>query len=75
MRYAILNDSIIVNIIAADIGFVKTYYPNAIKCPENVGMDDVFLTNSFYRPTFTYSVIDGLTNSFYTNVEIIPVWS
>lgn len=55
-RYAIINEAIIENIIVADEKFIKNNYPNAVQCPENIGVGDgydgeKFYSNQIYLPS------------------------
>lgn len=46
MRYAIIENEIIINIIVADKKFIKDNYPNAIEC-EGFGVGDKFIDGEF----------------------------
>lgn len=46
-KYAQINDSIIVNIFIADEELVGANYPNAIQCPDFVGVGDSFIDGVF----------------------------
>lgn len=46
MRYAIVENEIIVNVIVADETFIKENYPDAVKC-DNFGIGDKYVDGEF----------------------------
>lgn len=48
MRYAIIENDIIINIIVADKDFIKEHYSNAIECPASFGVGDGYDGKKFY---------------------------
>jgi hypothetical protein len=52
MRYAIINNSIINNIIVADESFITEHYPDAIECPENFSVGDKYENGEFSRSVY-----------------------
>lgn len=49
MRYAIVKDDIIENVIVADREFIDEHYPNAIECPLAYGVGDQFIDGEFIK--------------------------
>jgi hypothetical protein len=49
MRYAIIEDLIIKNIIIADENFIAEYYPNAIQCPDTFNIGDKYENGEFSK--------------------------
>jgi len=47
MRYAIIENSIITNIIVADEDFIAQNYSNAIQCPESFSVGDKYENGEF----------------------------
>jgi len=47
MRYAIIENDFIVNVIVADKEFVEENYPTAILCPEAYGLGDKYIDGTF----------------------------
>jgi hypothetical protein len=50
MRYAIINESLVENVIVADKEFVEVYYPQAIECPETVYVGWNYVDGEFIAP-------------------------
>lgn len=53
MRYAILENEIIVNVIIADEKFIKKNFPLAVLCPEQFGVGDGFNGEEFFSNQIT----------------------
>jgi hypothetical protein len=51
MRYAIIKDDIIENVIVADQDFATANYPDAIECPDTFGVGDSYIDGEFKRIT------------------------
>lgn len=47
MRYAIIENNFIVNVIVADKEFVEENYPTAILCPDTYGVGDKYINETF----------------------------
>lgn len=52
MRYAILNDNFVENVIVADQEFIELHYQEAIECPEIVGVGWTYESGQFIAPPF-----------------------
>lgn len=74
MRYAILNNSIIYNVVVSDAVFINRYSPTAIRCPLNVGIGHKYVDGVFYSEGISESYINGITSSIMVSNEIIPQW-
>lgn len=48
-RYAEITDTIIINVIIADEDFIAEHKPNAIECPDFVGVGDKYEDGEFSR--------------------------
>ena len=48
-RYAEIKDNQIVNVIVADQDFIYAHKPDAIECPEFVGVGDKYEDGEFSR--------------------------
>ncbi len=48
-RYAEIKDNRIVNVIVADQDFIDAHKPDAIECPEFVGVGDKYEDGEFSR--------------------------
>lgn len=48
-RYAEIEDTIITNIFLADAEFVAAHKPEAIECPDFVGVGDEYKNGEFSR--------------------------
>ena len=54
MRYAIIKNDLVVNVIVADSKFVKESKINAIECPENVCVGWSYLEEEFIAPEIIF---------------------
>lgn len=52
MRYAIVNEKFVENVIVADQDFIELHYPEAIECPEIVGVGWTYELGQFIAPPF-----------------------
>lgn len=57
LKYAIITNGIIENVIVADNDFINAHYPDAVECPEGFGVGDGYLDGEFYR---VENVVDEL---------------
>jgi hypothetical protein len=57
-RYAEIQDTEIINVIVADEQFINEHKPNAIECPDWVGVGDKYEDGQFSR--VIVEVIDEL---------------
>lgn len=48
-RYAEIKDTFITNVLIADKEFIEQHKPNAIECPEWVGVGDKYEDGEFSR--------------------------
>jgi len=51
-RYAEIKDTQIINVIMADEAFIDQHKPEAIECPDWVGVGDKYEDGEFSRVTF-----------------------
>jgi hypothetical protein len=49
LRYAIITNDVIENVIVADLDFIDAHYPDAIECPEGFGVGDGYKDGEFFR--------------------------
>ncbi len=56
MRYAIIENEIIINVITADEEVVALTYPDAIICPDEFGVGDRYSDGQFTRVTTSIPV-------------------
>ena len=57
-RYAEIKDTQIINVIVADEAFINEHKPDAIDCPDWVGVGDKYENGEFSRVTI--AVVDEL---------------
>lgn len=57
-RYAEIEDKQIINVIVADEQFINEHKPNAIECPDWIGVGDKYEDGEFSR--VTVAVVDEL---------------
>jgi hypothetical protein len=50
-RYAIIENTLVVNIIVADADFIAQNKPDAIECPQWIGVGDKYENENFSRVT------------------------
>lgn len=48
-RYAIIENTLVVNIIVADADFIAQNKPDAIECPQWIGVGDKYENENFSR--------------------------
>lgn len=49
-RFAIVENSIVINVFCADENFVNQFYPNAINVDDSVCVGDSYENGKFFRP-------------------------
>jgi hypothetical protein len=51
-RYAIIENTLVVNIIVADADFIAQNKPDAIECPQWIGVGDKYENGEFSRSVY-----------------------
>jgi hypothetical protein len=51
LKYAIVKNGIIENVIVADAAFIEAQNLDAIECPEGFGVGDGYANGEFFRIT------------------------
>ena len=49
LRYAELDGTIVINVIVADKSFIAEHKPDAIECPDFIGVGDKYENGEFSR--------------------------
>lgn len=60
-KYAEIKNGIIENVIVADADFIAQYKPEAIECPEWVGVGDEYTNGEFARVVIEQIVEEEIT--------------
>lgn len=47
VKYAVVENDIVINVILADEYFVSNNLPNAILCPDEIGVGDLYVNGEF----------------------------
>jgi hypothetical protein len=50
MRYAIIENELVINIIVAEQDFIDVYYPDAIECNNGVNIGHIYKDDNFIAP-------------------------
>ena len=50
MRYAIIEDKLVVNIIVAEQDFIDAYYPDAVECDDDINIGHIYDKKKFTAP-------------------------
>ena len=50
MRYAIIENELVINIIVAEPDFVEQNYPKAIECNDGVNIGHIYKDDNFIAP-------------------------
>jgi hypothetical protein len=58
MRYAIIENKEVVNVIVADQEFIDAHYPNAIECDDLVSVGWNYDKKKFIAPKPNIAIID-----------------
>lgn len=58
MRYAIVENKIVVRTIIADQDFIDEFYPDAIECDDEVNIGHVYDKKKFTAPPPNFAKID-----------------
>jgi len=58
MKYAIIENEIITNIIVADQEFIFANFPDAIICPDEFGVGDKYVNKTFVRETTSVPIVE-----------------
>ena len=53
-KFAIVIQNLVENIIVADQEFIDTYYPEAIECPDLVGVGWIYDKGEFVLPPIVH---------------------
>lgn len=48
-RYAQITDNVVTNVIVADEIFIEQFVPNAIQCPDLIGVGDIYRNGIFEK--------------------------
>jgi len=50
MRYAIVENELVINIIVAEQDFIDAHYPDAIECNDGVNIGHIYKDDNFIAP-------------------------
>jgi hypothetical protein len=50
MRYAIIENELVINIIVAEQDFIDAHCPDAIECNDGVNIGHIYKDNNFIAP-------------------------
>ena len=59
-RYAILENSLVINVIIADEDFIKEYKLNAVKCDDEIHPGWKFIDKEFIAPPVIYGPVENV---------------
>lgn len=60
MRYAIIDNKVITNIIVANQDFIDANYPDAIECSDDVNIGHIYDKNKFIAPPENADIDEAL---------------
>ena len=62
MRYAIIKESFVENVIIADQEFIEAHYPEAIECPEEVYVGWNYADGQFIAPPLIQNMEEAFSD-------------